>query len=149
MAINKNKELNKNHSFSDRAADFITNVAGSMPFLILNLAWFTIWVLINTGVLGENLIVDSFPFSFLTTAVSLEAIILSTFVLMSQRRQAKLSELRTELDYRTDLESDVDIKTIVSILERIAKRQNIDVADLLAHMKSGERKVEQGENQSE
>ena len=139
MAIKRNEEIKKQVSLNDKVAERITEIAGSTTFLIVNVALFILWILMNTGYFGERFIVDPFPFSFLTTAVSLEAIILSTFVLMSQRRQSKISAIRTDLDYKTDLESEVDVKAIISILQRIADKQDIDIADLLIDMKAKEK----------
>lgn len=147
MALNRNKVIRNTHTLSDKIAGSITNIAGSMPFLILNILWFTAWLMVNTGIFGDRLVVDAFPFSFLTTAVSLEAIVLSTFVLMSQRRQAKITEVRTELDYKADLQSEIDVKTIVTILERIAKSQGVDIGDLIADMKAKERRAARNANQ--
>jgi uncharacterized membrane protein len=141
MAINKNAEIKKVHTITDRVAQRVTKTAGSMPFLIINVTGFAFWILLNQGYFGESLIVDAFPFNFLTTTVSIEAIILSTFVLMSQRREAKLSEIRAELDYQTDLETEVDIKAAVGILKLLADKQGIDVSHLLADMKGAERKT--------
>jgi len=141
MAINKNLETKKIHTTSDRISSFVTKVAGSMPFLIINVVFFAFWILLNSGVFGRDLIIDKYPFSFLTTTVSIEAILLSTFVIMSQRREAKLSEARTELDYHSDLKAEVDINTIVSILQRLADKQGVDVSDLLTDMKSSEDKT--------
>lgn len=141
MAINKNIETKKVRTHTDRISTSVTKIAGSMPFLIINVSFFAFWILLNTGVFGQDLIIDTYPFSFLTTTVSIEAILLSTFVIMSQRREAKLSEARTELDYHSDLKAEVDIKTIVSILERLADKQGVDVTDLLSEMKSTEDKT--------
>lgn len=138
MAINKNVEIKKVHTRTDRISSSVTKIAGSMPFLVINIIFFAFWILLNTGVFGKDFIVDTYPFSFLTTTVSIEAILLSTFVIMSQRREAKLSEARTELDYHSDLKAEVDIKTIVSILERLAQKHNVEIADLLTEMKSSE-----------
>lgn len=138
MAINKNIETKKVHTRTDRISSFVTKVAGSMPFLLINVGFFTFWILLNSGVFGQQFIIDKYPFSFLTTTVSIEAILLSTFVIMSQRREAKLSEARTELDYHSDLKAEVDIKTIVSILERLAEKQGVNVDDLLSDMKRTE-----------
>jgi len=135
MAINKNLEIKKVHTHTDRMSSFVTKVAGSMPFLIINVSFFAFWILLNSGVFGADLIIDKYPFSFLTTTVSIEAILLSTFVIMSQRREAKLAEARTELDYHSDLKAEVDINTIVSILQRLADKQGVDVSDLLTDMK--------------
>ena len=140
MAINKNVEIKKVRTRSDRISSSVAHAVGSLPFLIINISVFTFWILLNTGVFGSNLIIDKFPFSFLTTTVSVEAILLSIFVIMSQRREAKLSEVRTELDYHSDLKAEVDINTIVSILRRLADKQGVDVTDLLSEMKSAEGK---------
>jgi len=141
MAINKNLETKKIRTRSDRISSSVTKVAGSMPFLVINVGFFVFWILLNIGTFGHDLIVDKYPFSFLTTTVSIEAILLSTFVIMSQRREAKLSEARTELDYHSDLKSEVDINTIVNILERLAAKQGVDVSDLLSQMKRSEGKA--------
>lgn len=72
-------------NLQDRIADAITRFAGSMPFVYIHVVWFTAWI-----VLG----VEKFPFGFLTMLVSLEAIFLSTFVMISQNRA---DEKRAEL----------------------------------------------------
>ena len=64
-------------NLQDRIADAITNFAGSMPFVYLHVIWFTLWIAFG---------VEKFPFGFLTMLVSLEAIFLSTFVMISQNR---------------------------------------------------------------
>src|SRR5207302_8579445 len=89
----------------DRAADQITNFAGSLKFVYLHSIWFGIWILINVGILGASLKFDKFPFGLLTMIVSLEAIFLSTFVMVSQNRQAARADIRSELDFETNLRS--------------------------------------------
>src|SRR6476469_4527316 len=72
-------------TFQERMADAITAFSGSMSFLYLHALWFALWVLINTCWFGIRPF-DPFPYSLLTMIVSLEAIFLSTFVLISQNR---------------------------------------------------------------
>ena len=139
MAINRPKEIKNVGGLGDRIAAKITKFAGSMHFLVGNVVLFVGWILLNNGVFGEDLIIDKFPFGFLTMTVSIEAIILSTFVLMSQRRQSKVTEIRTRLDYHADIQAEVHINTIVHMLERIANAQGVDVADLLKEMKTEEK----------
>lgn len=141
MAFNANVEVKKFLSAGDKVSSRITTFAGSIYFVLLNALWFSIWLLTNTGTFGEDRKFDEFPFGFLTLAVSLEAIFLSIFVLISQNRQAKLAEIRSELDYRTDLQSEVEVEVIVSILQRLAKNQNIDVSDLMKNLKIDNAKV--------
>ena len=87
----------------DRTADRITIFAGSMRFVYIHAIWFAVWVLLNIGLAGAGWEFDSFPFGLLTMIVSLEAIFLATFVMISQNRQAQRSDLRAEIDFETNL----------------------------------------------
>src|SRR5712692_5989242 len=91
----------------DRAADKVTSFAGSLKFVYLHSIWFGIWVLLNVGILGASMKFDKFPFGLLTMIVSLEAIFLSTFVMVSQNRQAARADIRSELDFETNLRSEI------------------------------------------
>jgi uncharacterized membrane protein len=91
----------------DRAADEITAFAGSLKFVYLHSVWFGIWIAVNVGVLGASLKFDKFPFGLLTMIVSLEAIFLSTFVMVSQNRQAARADVRSQLDFETNLRSEI------------------------------------------
>ncbi len=141
IAINKNEQIRKLRTASDKLADKVTASAGSTPFLVFNLVWFVSWVLINTGTFGEKYVFDEYPFGFLTMVVSLEAIILAVFVLISQNRQSKRSEIRSELDYITDLQADVEITAIMSMLERLAEKQSIAVDDLIVDLEKNQRRI--------
>ena len=134
MAINANHEIQKLKSLEDQAADKITSFAGTMNFVYLHTTWFLVWILINLGVLGSGLAFDTFPFGLLTLIVSLEAIFLSTFVMISQNRQAKAAELRSELDYQTDVKAEREIDVIMRTLQRIAKKQGVAIDDLLGEL---------------
>src|ERR1043165_7449154 len=81
----------------DHAADSITSIAGSMRFVYIHIIWFGAWIAINIGLAGFDHEFDKFPFGLLTMIVSLEAIFLSTFVMISQNRQAARSDLRSRL----------------------------------------------------
>jgi len=91
----------------DRAADAVTSFAGSLNFVYIHSIWFAVWVLLNVGVLGVAIVFDEFPFGLLTMIVSLEAIFLSTFVMVSQNRQAKRADIRSQLDFETNLRAEV------------------------------------------
>ncbi|WP_307795357.1 DUF1003 domain-containing protein [Actinacidiphila acididurans] len=94
-------------SRQDRVADAITSFAGTMQFVYLHAVWFAVWIALNQGLLGEGAIFDRYPFGLLTMIVSLEAIFLSTFVMVSQNRQAARENLRADLDFETNLRSEV------------------------------------------
>ena len=91
----------------DRAADKVTNFAGSLNFVYLHAVWFVIWVSINVGMIGASVKFDKFPFGLLTMIVSLEAIFLSTFVMVSQNRQSARSDLRSQVDFESNLQSPI------------------------------------------
>jgi uncharacterized membrane protein len=135
MAINANNEIEKLKKLEDRAADRITSFAGTMSFVYLHSFWFSLWVILNLGLLGAGLRFDSYPFGLLTLIVSLEAIFLSTFVMISQNRQADAAEVRSELDYQTDVKAEREIDIIMATLQRLAQKQGIEVQDLLSDLK--------------
>ena len=91
----------------DRLADTVTAFAGSLNFVYIHTVWFGIWILINAGVVGGNLVFDSFPYGLLTMVVSLEAIFLATFVMVSQNRQAARSDIRSDLDFENNVRSEI------------------------------------------
>jgi uncharacterized membrane protein len=95
------------HMSQDRLADAITAFAGTMRFVYIHAAWFAVWIAINLGLFGQAAIFDPYPFGLLTMIVSLEAIFLSTFVMVSQNRQAARENLRADLDFETNLRSEV------------------------------------------
>ncbi len=90
----------------DRAADGITAFAGSMNFVYIHSVWFAIWVLANVGFVG-GAVFDKFPFGLLTMIVSLEAIFLATFVMVSQNRQALRADVRSQLDFENNLRGEI------------------------------------------
>ncbi|HET7489692.1 MAG TPA: DUF1003 domain-containing protein [Acidimicrobiales bacterium] len=104
---NESRILTSLMNAQDKAADRVTGFAGSMKFVYLHSAWFGVWILINIGILGAALRFDKFPFGLLTMIVSLEAIFLSTFVMISQNRQAERSDVRSELDFEANLRSEI------------------------------------------
>ncbi|HEX2258602.1 MAG TPA: DUF1003 domain-containing protein [Actinomycetota bacterium] len=96
------------HRAQTRVADRITAFSGSMTFVYLHVAWFAFWIAINEGLhlLGLPRF-DPFPFGLLTMIVSLEAIFLGTFVLISQNRQSQRADIRSQLDFENNVRSEV------------------------------------------
>ncbi len=88
-------------------ADGVTSFAGSMKFVYLHGIWFGIWVALNVGLAGIDSEFDKFPFGLLTMIVSLEAIFLATFVMISQNRQAARSDIRSKIDFENNIRSEV------------------------------------------
>lgn len=91
----------------DRFADAITALAGTMGFVYVHAVWFAVWIALNLGLFGRSAVFDPYPFGLLTTIVSLEAIFLSTFVMVSQNRQAARENVRADLDFETNLRAEI------------------------------------------
>jgi uncharacterized membrane protein len=91
----------------DRVADRVTAFAGSLRFIYIHAAWFAVWIAINVGAIGTGREFDKFPFGLLTMIVSLEAIFLATFVMVTQNRQGRRADIRSELDFETNLRSEI------------------------------------------
>jgi uncharacterized membrane protein len=94
-----------------KAADWISAFSGSMPFLFIHCVIFFVWIVLNTGPLAHTSLGgwDPFPFGLLTMVVSLEAIILSVFVLLSQNRQAAREHVRNDIEYHVNLKAELEV----------------------------------------
>jgi len=110
---------------SDLVAEAIANFCGSMTFVWVHVVWFGGWVLINMFPGIKH--IDPFPFTFLTLVVSLEAIFLSTFILISQNHDTKISERRNHLNLQIDLLSEQENTKMIAMLQAIAARVGADV----------------------
>ncbi|MFD8813326.1 DUF1003 domain-containing protein [Streptomyces sp. NPDC059627] len=104
---NEQAVLARMRGTQDRIADAITAFSGTMTFVYLHAAWFTVWIAFNEGLFGRAAVWDPYPFGLLTMIVSLEAIFLSTFVMVSQNRQAIREKVRADLDFETNVRSEV------------------------------------------
>jgi uncharacterized membrane protein len=91
-----------------------------MTFVWVHIAWYSAWILVNS--LPGIHPFDPFPFTFLTFMVSLEAIFLSTFILISQNHETRLSELRNNLDLQINLLTEQENTKMLRMLERIAEK---------------------------
>ena len=100
-------------SASDRFADIVTRFTGSILFVALHVAWFGVWIVLS---LAGVMTFDNFPFSLLTMIVSLEAIFLSAFVLISENRQASQSDRRAKVDLHVNMIAEQEITKLVSLV---------------------------------
>ncbi|MCU1601758.1 MAG: hypothetical protein JWO22_2467 [Frankiales bacterium] len=120
----------------DDVTDAVTAFAGSLSFVYIHVGWFAAWVLMNVGAFGLASF-DGFPFGLLTLIVSLEAIFLSTFVMISQNRQAARADVRSQLDFETNLRSEVWSVHIGRTLGLDPHEVEAHVQQLVAQARSG------------
>ncbi|MEO6420185.1 MAG: DUF1003 domain-containing protein [Polyangiaceae bacterium] len=94
-----------------KTADWISDFSGSLPFLFIHIGIFFVWIVLNAGPLRSLSFgnFDPFPFGLLTMVVSLEAIILSVFVLLSQNRQVARERFRNDIEYEVNLKAELEI----------------------------------------
>ncbi len=116
-------------SFLTQIADDLTAICGSTPFLIIHVVIFAAWIIINLGYVRQISVFDPFPFGLLTMVVSLEAIFLSIFVLVSQNRSSYISTLRDEVHLGVNLIAEEEITKILEILTEIKKELGIKKPD--------------------
>lgn len=118
VAHNVNEMMEENISPLQRAADFVAWFSGSLSFLLLNALWFAVWIALNTLPLGL-VAFDPYPFGLLTMIVSLEAIFLSCFVLISQNRQSEKDRLRADVEYDVNIKAEMEVAYLHEKTDRI------------------------------
>lgn len=106
-------------SLPEIIADWIVDITGNFSFVILHVFIFAAWIVINTNMLPGIEAFDPFPYGLLTMIVSLEAIFLSIFVLISQNRQSEVSDLRSEVDFQINRKAEQEITKLLEMTSRI------------------------------
>jgi len=112
---------------ADRVADAIAGFCGNMKFVWVHIAWFGIWILLGTWPHIKHF--DPYPFQFLTLVVSLEAIFLTTFVMISQNRQGRTADRRNHLDLQINLLAEQENSKMLSMLAAILEHLGIEGTD--------------------
>jgi uncharacterized membrane protein len=131
-------ETESNHwSLFDRVADAVSRVAGGLSFFLVHILWFAVWIAVNR----RSNAFDPPPFNLLMLIVSLEAIVLTGFVLRAQSRAAMLADRRAELDLQVNLLAEEELTAILRVLCAVGDKVGIDVA-------SADARVEQFRSQT-
>ena len=115
------REALDRRTVGERAVDAVTAFAGSMAFVYLHAALVAFWLVANTGRLGVRAW-DPYPFVMLAMAASVEAIFISTFVLIGQNRAAVAADRRADLDLQINLLTEHEVTRLASMVEAIAAR---------------------------
>ena len=121
------QELRRSRTRADRLADTITCWSGSMLFVYVHVVWFAAWIVVNLHWTPVPPF-DPYPFQLLTMIVSLEAIFLSTFVLISQNRQSAMDAQRNDLDLQVDLLSEYELTRVLALVDAIADHLGLEVS---------------------
>lgn len=111
---------------AEKMAAKVAHFAGTTAFVYINAAFFAIWILLNVGLFGLKPF-DPFPFVMLTTVVSLEAIFLSLFVLLSQNRMQRVADERSELDLQINLLAEHELTRLMIAVDLIVEKMGIEL----------------------
>ncbi|HEV8593142.1 MAG TPA: DUF1003 domain-containing protein [Pyrinomonadaceae bacterium] len=136
VSRNVNEEMEDKLPTLQLIADWIAWFSGSMQFLILNGLWFVIWIAVNTLHLGVEQF-DPFPFGLLTMIVSLEAIFLSCFVLISQNRQAAKDKIRADIEYDVNVKAELEVAYLHEKVDHIHEQMLEKFATLDKNVRNG------------
>ena len=137
---NVNVEAEDKRTTVQKAADWIADFSGSIPFLMLHVAFFAAWILLNVPRIPGAPMFDPFPYGLLTMVVSLEAIILSVFVLLSQNRQVAKERIRSDIEYEVNIKAEMEVAHLHEKVDLL----NANTADTAARMRRLERLIERG-----
>jgi len=116
-------------STSERFADFLTASFGTVTFLIFNAAVFAIWILWNSEMIPGVPAIDPFPYGLLTMVVSLEAIFLAIIVLISQNREARIADLREEVELYISTYAESEITKLLYLQTLLLEKSGVDVSE--------------------
>ena len=124
------QHLEEKRGVVERIADVIANFSGSMGFVLVHVAWFVVWFLWNTGVIPGVKRFDPYPFILLAMIVSVEGVLLSTFVLMKQNRMQRKSDARDHVNLQIDLLAEKEVTKSLRLLRAICKKLEISEAEM-------------------
>jgi uncharacterized membrane protein len=138
-----NEEIEDRRTKVEKAADWIAEFSGSIPFLNLHLVFFFVWIVLNLKFMEKVqvawmqpfILFDPYPFGLLTMAVSLEAIVLSVFVLLSQSRQAAKDHVRSDIEYDVNLKAELEVAQLHNKVDRVYEEMQAHFARL--HRQNG------------
>lgn len=119
----------ENRTASDHVVDAVSRFCGSIAFVWAHAAVFGLWIIVNVAPIFKAWRFDPFPFFFLSFIVALEAIFLSTFILISQNRQQQLSERRNHLNLQISLLAEHENTKMLQMLNQIAQAVGADIND--------------------
>jgi uncharacterized membrane protein len=118
-------------SLVDRCTDAVTSAAGTLAFLAAHAVWFTGWIVVNVT---RDPPFDPYPFNLLMLITSIEAIVLTTIVLMTQNRMTRQADKRAHLDLQVNLLAEQELTAMLHMLHALCQRLGVSVTVRDAHV---------------
>lgn len=116
------EEIEKQSKVHEKVADRVAAFIGNPYFIVIHAVWFLLWVAINTGLITMSARFDDYPFGLLGIILSIEAIFITGFLLISQNRQSALADKRSELDYEVNVRTFREIQNVKQLLASMQDR---------------------------
>jgi uncharacterized membrane protein len=108
----------------DRLTDSVARIAGSTAFIAAHAVWFTGWIVLNS----TRIAFDPYPYGLLNVVVALEAVFLTSVVLLTQNNQTKLADRRAGLDLQVNLLAEQELTAMLRMLHKLCVQAGVDVA---------------------
>jgi len=119
------EEQDKRVTRAHRLSEAIGKFAGTAIFAIMQVIAVLIWIAVNTGLLRPALAFDPFPFPLLSMILALEAVLLTSFVLIRQNRMSQKADQRSHLDLQINLLAEKETTKVIQLLERMGEHLGI------------------------
>ncbi len=116
------EEIERESRVHERIADRVSAFIGNPYFIVIHLVWFFLWIAINTGLVTMSARFDDYPFGLLGILLSIEAIFITGFLLISQNRQGSFADKRSELDYEVNVRTFREIQDVKRLLASMQER---------------------------
>lgn len=127
---NPNDAIKPATNFGEKLSDVLTSIAGDIRFVYFSVVWFFVWIVWNTNLIPGVVAFDPFPFGLLTMVVSLEAIFLSLFVLISQNRQTARDKIRNDIEYEVNVRAGAEVHLLMKHLKEFEHQTASHFSDL-------------------
>lgn len=124
MVLRMEQGYLRRRTLADRLSDTIAAFTGTLWFVLLHIVWFALWALANTGRLEVHPF-DPYPFQLLCMLVSLEGVLIATFVLIKQNRMSYMSDRRAHVDLQINLLAEREVTRLLRLSEEIARRLGV------------------------
>ncbi len=119
-------------SAADRFAEAIAGAVGTLEFVLVHVAILIVWTFLNIGLIRAIPMFDPFPFPLLAMIVSMEGLLIATFVLIKQNRMSSMADRRAHLDLQVNLLAEREITHVLQLVEQIARHIGLQDPELPA-----------------
>ena len=120
------EKAQKDRSLAEAASETIGEFVGTFWFVLIHLSLVAGWMTINSSACHNQRPWDPYPFNMLSTIASIEAVILSAFVLMKQNRMSHIGDRRAHLDLQVNLLTEQETSMVIQMLDRVSRKLEID-----------------------